>query len=83
MSSCSCAINEVLIRLMCERIKTECMNMHNGGASVEDINEMLAEYILPHYEAWRREMLERAMAVVESMAPPPDDLSPLTPLRKN
>lgn len=83
MTTCSCAINEVLIALMVERIRMECINLHNGGATTEQINDVLAEHILPHYEAWRREMLERAMNEVESMTTRPDDLSQPTMHRRN
>lgn len=77
------AVNEVLLILMAERIKAECNKLHAAGTTTEQINESLAEHIIPHYEAWRRETLERAMAVVESMTPPADDIAPLTPLRAN
>ena len=52
--TCSSAINECLIALMCERVKSECAKMHNAGASTEDINACLSEHILPHYELWRQ-----------------------------
>jgi hypothetical protein len=82
MDSC-CAINEILLIVMGERIKAECAKLYQAGATTEQINETLAEHIIPTYEVWRRMMLEQAMAEIEGMTPPADDLSPLTPLRRN
>jgi hypothetical protein len=61
MNRCACAINEVLISIMKDRVKLECINMSNAGASIPRSNEALADYILPYYENWRANMLERAM----------------------
>jgi hypothetical protein len=87
MSTCTnttCVINEVLLRLMTSRIKSECIRMSNAGASVEDINTTLAEHILPYYEARRKEMLSRAMSEIDDMNPPSiDDIAPLSRQQQN
>lgn len=82
---CTChaahAVNEVLIKLMGERIKQECSKLLDAGMSIDEINQTLAEDILPFYESWRRETLARAMREIEGMTATPDDRAPVTPLR--
>lgn len=83
---CTChaahAVNEVLIKLMGERVKVECSKMYEAGASVEDINAALVD-IIAFWEDWRRQTLEQVMREVEGMTATLDDLSPPTSLRRN
>jgi len=54
----------VLISIMKDRVKLKCSKLSAGGMSTPQINEMLADYILPYYENWRAQMLKRARDAV-------------------
>ena len=77
---CNCAVNEVLIRLMCERIKIEVGKMIDAGASVEQVNDVLPDVLL-YYETWRRETLDRVMREFDDLERPrpTDDGTSLRP----
>lgn len=82
MTTCDCAINEVLIRLMCEKIKTECGKMIEAGATIEQVNSVLPDMLI-YYEGWRRETLNEVMRAFDDPNQPSHDPTPLTPLRMN
>jgi len=77
------AINEVLIRLMAERIKAGCGKMMDAGATAEQVNARLPD-VIEYYDRWREETLSRLMREFDDLERPwPVDPSPLKPLTTN
>jgi len=69
------SVNEVLIRLMSARIKTQCNRMVADGMTVEQVNEALPA-IVSQWDEWREQTLQRLMTDIDD----PEQAWPIDPL---
>jgi hypothetical protein len=77
------SINEILIRLVSQRIAVECGKMVEAGADIQQVNEVLPDVLL-YYDVWREETLSRMMREFDDLerqawSGDPSPLKPLTP----
>ena len=76
------SINEILLRLVSQRIAAECNTMVKLGADITQVNAILPD-VIRYHDQWREEMLAEMMAELDELNRLPRDPAPLTPLRRN
>ena len=76
------SINEILVRITGERIKTEIGKLIEAGASGDQVDAALAHVIF-HWDAWREGMLQQLVDQFDGIDGQPAEVTPLRPGRPN